>query len=341
MTANRQYSESDVPTAAMSDKFHIEERQLGTAAAGLRLDQALADAFPQYSRSQLQRWLRAGRIRVAGQLARASQRVAGGEAIRLEAEFARDAALVPEALPLDVVYSDADLLVLNKPAGLVVHPGAGNRLHTLQHALLAWDPALAQVPRAGLVHRLDKDTTGLMVVARTNAAHTRLVAALQARDIGREYLALCSGVVRAGGHIDEPIGRHRTQRTRMAVRSDGRAARTHYRVSERFAAHTLLQVRLETGRTHQIRVHLAHIGHPVFGDPEYAARRARVTRDTPTALAAALRTFHRQALHAARLELVHPRTGEALSFTAPLPADFAALLAALRAAERAAPRVSS
>lgn len=326
-----QYSQSAVPTARMSEKFHIEECRLDAAVAGLRLDQALAGAFPHYSRSRLQRWLRAGRIHVDGQPARASVRVAGGEAIRLEAEFARDETLTPEALPLDVLYSDDDLLVLNKPAGLVVHPGAGNRLHTLQHALLAWDPALDQVPRAGLVHRLDKDTTGLMVVARTNAAHTRLVAALQARDIGREYQALCHGVVRTRGSIDEPIGRHRTQRTRMAVRSDGRAARTHYSVQERFPAHTLLRVKLETGRTHQIRVHLAHIGHPVFGDPEYAARRARVTRDTSPALAVVLKGFKRQALHAAKLTLVHPRTGDTLAFEAPLPADFTALLAALRA----------
>jgi 23S rRNA pseudouridine1911/1915/1917 synthase len=256
--------------------------------------------------------------------------VAGGEAVRLEADFATDERLVPEAIPLDIVFSDPALAVLNKPAGLVVHPGAGNRLHTLQHALLAWDPELARVPRAGLVHRLDKDTTGLLVVARTPEVHTRLVAAMQARDIGREYLALCSGRVTAGGSIDKPIGRHRTQRTRMTVRSDGRAARTHYRVAERFAEHTLLRVQLETGRTHQIRVHLAHIAHPVVGDPEYGARRARVTRDTVPELAAALQAFQRQALHAARLEFTHPVSGAPLSFEAPLPADFARLLDALR-----------
>jgi len=314
----------------MADKFQTEDRVLPADAAGLRLDQALVAAFPHYSRSQLQRWLRAGRIVIAGGLARPSARVAGGEVVRLEADFAADERLVPETMALDIVYSDSALAVLNKPAGLVVHPGAGNRLHTLQHALLGWDPALARVPRAGLVHRLDKDTTGLLVVARTPEAHTRLAAAMQARDIGREYLALCSGRLTAGGSIDKPIGRHRTQRTRMAVRSDGRAARTHYRIAERFAEHTLLRVRLETGRTHQIRVHLAHIGHPVVGDPEYGARRARVTRDTEPALAEALRAFHRQALHAAHLEFAHPLTGQPLSFDAPLPEDFANLLQALR-----------
>ncbi len=328
----------------MADKFHTEERLLPAEAAGLRLDQALAAAFPQYSRSQLQRWLRAGRITIGGAAgaasgaaaARPSARVAGGEAVRLEAEFAADDRLVPEAIPLDIVYSDAALAVLNKPAGLVVHPGAGNRLHTLQHALLSWDPALARVPRAGLVHRLDKDTTGLLVVARTPEAHTRLVAALQSHAIGREYLALCSGRLTAGGSVDEPIGRHRTQRTRMTVRGDGRAARTHYRIAERFAEHTLLRVRLETGRTHQIRVHLAHIAHPVFADPEYGARRARVTRATAPELAAILRAFDRQALHAARLEFTHPVSGEPLAFEAPLPQDLAQLLEALRGRKRPA-----
>ena len=314
----------------MTDKFQTEDRVLPPEAAGLRLDQALAAAFPQYSRSQLQRWLRDGHLRVGGGLARSSARVAGGETVCLQADFPRDDTLQPEAIPLEIVHSDPALLVLNKPAGLVVHPGAGNRLHTLQHALLAHDAGLARVPRAGLVHRLDKDTTGLMVVARTPEAHTRLVAAMQARDIGREYLALCSGRVTAGGSIDQPIGRHRTLRTRMAVRSDGRAARTHYRVAERFDDFTLLRVRLETGRTHQIRVHLAHIGHPVVGDPEYAARRALVTRDTPPLLAVALQGFPRQALHAARLELTHPVSGKELAFEAPLPEDFARLLQVLR-----------
>ena len=316
----------------MSDKFHTEVRQLPADAAGLRLDQALAAAFPQYSRSQLQRWLRDGRIRIDGPggAPRPSARVAGGESVRLEAAFAADERLVPEAMALDIVYSDAALAVLAKPAGLVVHPGAGNRLHTLQHALLAWDPALAHVPRAGLVHRLDKQTSGLLVVARTPQVHTLLVAAMQARSITREYLALCQGRVIAGGSIDEPIGRHRTQRTRMAVRSDGRAARTHYRVAERFASHTLLRVRLETGRTHQIRVHLAHIGHPLVGDPEYGARRARIPRGAAPPLATMLGGFRRQALHAARLEFRHPLSGEPLACEAPLPPDFAALLAALR-----------
>jgi 23S rRNA pseudouridine1911/1915/1917 synthase len=226
------------------------------------------------------------------------------------------------------VHEDAAVIVLNKAAGVVVHPGAGNREHTLQNALLAHDARLKRVPRAGLVHRIDKDTSGLLVVARTLEAQTALVAALAAHEVEREYLALCTGVMTGGGTVDQPIGRHRTQRVKMAVRRDGRAAVTHYRIEKRFRAHTLARVRLETGRTHQIRVHLAHVGYPIVGDPVYGGRRRLPAGATP-ALTAALAGFRRQALHAARLEFTHPKSAKVVTFTAPLPADFAELLAAL------------
>jgi len=315
----------------MPAKFQIHRLTIPEAAAGLRLDQALASSLPQYSRARLQRWIRSGAVLIAGRAVRPRHAVAGGESVEVQAEFELNTTVEAEALPLDIVHADRSLIVLNKPPGLVVHPGAGNRAHTLQNALLAYDPALAAVPRAGLVHRLDKDTSGLLIVARTPEAHTRLVAAMQSREIAREYLALCVGTLTGGGTIDQPIGRHRTQRTRMTVRRDGRMAVTHYRIAERFAAHTLLQVQLETGRTHQIRVHLAHLGHPVVGDPEYGGRH-RTARGVDAALATALRTFGRQALHAQRLTLAHPRSGKRLQFEAPLPDDFTQLLQLLRAA---------
>jgi 23S rRNA pseudouridine1911/1915/1917 synthase len=312
----------------MADQFRTHVLELPGAAAGQRLDQALAAALPQYSRARLQRWIRTGAVRLGGSAARSRDRVRGGEQVVVEAEFEADERVAPEALPLDIVYQDAQLLVLNKPAGLVVHPGAGNRAHTLQNALLAHDAALARVPRAGLVHRLDKDTSGLLVVARTAQAHTRLAAALAQRAIGREYLAVVWGRPVGGARIDEPIGRSRRVRTRMAVKSGGRQAVTHYRIEQRFRAHALLRVRLETGRTHQIRVHLAHVGLPIVGDPVYGGRRRSAAG--AAALNLALQGLRRQALHAQRLRLVHPDTGQTLSFEAPLPADLAALLAALR-----------
>jgi 23S rRNA pseudouridine1911/1915/1917 synthase len=296
----------------------------------------LAELLPQYSRTRIQRWIEEGAVRVNGLVPRARDVVVGGEVAAVEARIVADTGVAAEDLPLDIVHQDAAIIVLNKPPGLVVHPGAGNREHTLQNALLAHDPKLARVPRAGLVHRIDKDTSGLLVVARTLEAHTRLVAALAAHEIEREYLALCTGTMTGGGTVDEPIGRHRTQRTKMAVRGDGRAAVTHYRIDRRYRAHTLARVRLETGRTHQIRVHLAHAGYPIVGDPVYGGRRRLPAGATP-ALKAALESFHRQALHAARLTLTHPRTGKQVRFEAPLPADLASLLGVLErdAAERA------
>jgi 23S rRNA pseudouridine1911/1915/1917 synthase len=298
--------------------------------AGGRLDAALARLLPQYSRSRLQRWIDAGQVQVDGLAADRSRRVLGGERIRVEAEFEASTAVGAETpgVPLSIVHQDKSIFVIDKPPGLVVHPGAGNRHGTLQNALLALDPALARVPRAGIVHRLDKDTSGLLVVARTPAAQSALVAALAARDIGREYLALCYGLMTGGATVDAPIGRHRTLRTRMAVRPDGREAVTHYRVERRYRAHTLARVRLETGRTHQIRVHLAHAGYPIVGDPVYGGRR-RIPAGASPAVLAALASFHRQALHAARLELEHPLTGKPLVFEAPVPPDLARLLAAL------------
>jgi len=313
----------------MSAEFQTLVFELPPGAAGQRLDQALAAALPQYSRARLQRWIRAGAVRVSGSPGRPRDRVRGGEQVVVEAQVEIETRLAPESLPLDIVYADSDLIVLNKPAGLVVHPGAGNRAHTLQNALLGYDTDLAQIPRSGLVHRLDKDTSGLLVVARTLVAHTRLVAALAAREIGREYLALCLGVPTGGGTIDRPIGRHRDLRTRMTVRGDGRVAITHYRVEERFRAHALLRVQLQTGRTHQIRVHLAHAGFPIVGDPVYGGRR-RAVAGASSELAAALQGLERQALHAHQLRFIHPVTQRDCSFEAPLPPDFAALLRALR-----------
>ena len=303
---------------------------LPSEAAGLRFDQALAQALPQYSRARLKTWIESGAVQVDGRPLRGKDRVLGGEQVRIRAELPVQDRVQAEAMPLAVVFRDRTLLVIDKPAGLVVHPGAGNARHTLQNALLALDPKLALVPRAGLVHRLDKDTSGLLLVARTPEAHSALTAAMAARQITREYLAVCTGVLTGGGTIDEPIGRHRTQRTRMAVRSDGRPAVTHYRIERRFRAHTLVRVTLETGRTHQIRVHLAHIGFPVVGDPAYGGRR-RIPKGSSPALAAELRAFPRQALHAARLSLSHPLTHREHEWRSPLPADMQRLLAALEA----------
>jgi 23S rRNA pseudouridine1911/1915/1917 synthase len=311
-------------------EFRTHDIQIAGPLAGLRLDQALARALPQYSRARLQSWIEAGAVRVDGQVPRARDKVHGGEQVRIEARLAAETRVSAEDLPVDVVHKDRGIFVINKPAGMVVHPGAGNASRTLQNALLALDPKLAVVPRAGLVHRLDKDTSGLMVVARTPEAHAALVAALAEREIERAYLGICIGVMTGGGTVDEPIGRHRSQRTRMAVRSDGREAVTHYRVLKRFRGHTFVRAQLETGRTHQIRVHLTHIGFPLVGDPVYGGRR-RIPRGASEPLIAALDVFKRQALHATRLALEHPLTGKPLEWEVPPPADMATLLAALEA----------
>ncbi|MFN3884800.1 MAG: 23S rRNA pseudouridine(1911/1915/1917) synthase RluD [Rhodocyclaceae bacterium] len=292
--------------------------------AGLRLDAALARLFPEHSRSRLQAWLRDGLIRVDGAQLDAKRKVHGGEIVTCAVPAAPTLETVAEDIPLPIVFEDDTLIVIDKPAGLVVHPGNGNERGTLMNALLHHAPELAQVPRAGIVHRLDKDTSGLMVVAKTLAAQTHLVRALAARQVKRHYFALVHGCVVADGTVDAPIGRHPTQRIKMAVvKSGGKNARTHYLVRERFAACSLLECRLETGRTHQIRVHLASIGHPLVGDPVYGKKKSGDAR---------LDAFPRQALHAHRLELVHPELGIEMRWESPLPVDFAALLEALRAA---------
>lgn len=290
------------------------------ACAGMRIDQVLAQLMPDQSRNRLQSWVRDGRVLVDDRQVPPKFRVRGSEALIIDVPPPPEAvADAPEAIDLDIVFEDAALMVINKPAGLVVHPGSGNWQGTLLNALLYHCPALSRVPRAGIVHRLDKDTSGLLVVAKTLAAQTDLVRQLQARSVHREYMALAHGQLSIGGTVDAPIGRHASQRTRMAVVGSGREAVTHYSVERRFEECTLVRCKLETGRTHQIRVHMAHIGHPLVGDPVYGKRRCR---------SEALQAFPRQALHALQLGLIHPVSGEAMSWSASLPEDMLALVAA-------------
>lgn len=301
------------------------------ACLGKRLDQTLAIMFPDYSRSRLKDWILAGCVMVNGEvLPRAREKMYGGESIAINAEVEAELRFEAQNIALDIVYEDDDILVINKPAGLVVHPGAGNPDGTVLNALLHHFPAIGVVPRAGIVHRLDKDTTGLMVVAKTIAAQTNLVDALQLREITREYEAVANGLMTAGGLVDEPIGRHATKRTHMAVTFSGRPSVTHYRVMEKYRLHTRLRLRLETGRTHQIRVHMAHITHPLVGDPTYGGRPRPPKNATPELLTK-LRSFKRQALHAAMLSLYHPITGELMTWHADLPDDFVELIELLHA----------
>jgi 23S rRNA pseudouridine1911/1915/1917 synthase len=297
--------------------------------AGKRLDQALAELFPQHSRSRLQEWIRSGQVELDARRPKPKDKVHGGEQVQITPTFEEETPWLPQSIDLPIVYEDEALLVIDKPAGLVVHPAPGNPDRTLVNALLHHDPKLSRLPRAGIVHRLDKNTTGLLVIARTPEAHTALVAQLQAREIAREYLALVTGVMVAGGTVDARLGRHPVERKRVAVYERGRTAITHYRVAQRFRAHTLIRVRLETGRTHQIRVHMAHIRHPIVGDPVYGGR-LRIPAGLSGEAVNALRAFKRQALHAARLGLRHPQSGDMLAWEAPLPEDMAALLAVLQ-----------
>lgn len=296
----------------------------------MRVDQVLARLFPEFSRSRLQEWVRQGLVTVDGNAVVPSAKLWGGEGIRLIPLLEPDGGALAEDIPLSVVYEDAALIVIDKPAGLVVHPGSGNRAGTMMNALLHRAPELSALPRAGIVHRLDKDTSGLLVVARSLVAQVSLVRQLQSRTVGRTYLAVVAGVPDASGSIEAPIGRHPQQRTKMAVVPSGKSAVTHYRVLEQGTAWSLVECRLETGRTHQIRVHMAHIGHALLGDPVYFPRQA-ARRLPGTAYA-----FPRQALHAAALALEHPVDGSRCHWHSPVPADMRDLLERLRT--DAAPR---
>ena len=304
----------------------INESQLGQ-----RLDQALAELFPDYSRSRIKEWILDDRVQVNGRLVnKPKEKMLGGEQISIDALIDEDMRFEPQNLPLNIVYEDDDILVINKPRDFVVHPGAGNPDDTVLNALLYHYPDIADVPRAGIVHRLDKDTTGLMVVAKTVPAQTRLVESLQLREITREYEAVANGRMTAGGKVEEPISRHPTKRTHMAVNPMGKPAVTHYRVMEHFRAHTRLRLRLETGRTHQIRVHMAHINHPLVGDQLYGGR-PRPLKGASDEFRDALREFDRQALHATMLRLYHPITGIQMEWHAPIPDDMVKLIEVLKA----------
>lgn len=305
------------------------------ASAGRRFDAVLAELFPEHSRSRLAGWIKAGQARLDGRDARPRDPVRGGELVTVDAEIGIATDAPAEDIALDVLFEDAHVIVVNKPAGLVVHPGAGNPAGTLVNALLHRDAALAALPRAGIVHRLDKDTSGVMVIARTLEAHTALVEQLSARRVHRQYLAVVVGALVSGGTANAPIDRHPRDRLRMAVREDGKEAVTHFRLRERFRAHTLLECRLETGRTHQIRVHMAHLKHPIVGDPLYGGP-LKLPRGASEDTVAMLRGFRRQALHAETLEFAHPVTGEPVRCSAPMPADMQALVDALREDSREA-----
>ncbi|MGZ8219047.1 23S rRNA pseudouridine(1911/1915/1917) synthase RluD [Methylomagnum sp.] len=310
-------------TQILTDEIPLE---LG----GLRLDQALSEVFSEFSRSRLQTWIKHGAVTVDDEvIASPKHKILGGEEVVLRAEVEDVVSLVGQDIPLDIVHEDDSLLIVDKPVGLVVHPAAGHWDGTLQNALLYHCPALVGIPRCGIVHRIDKDTSGLLMVAKTLQAHKSLVDQLHERSVNREYLALVNGAMTGGGTVDEPIGRHGTDRKRFAVREGGRSAVTHYRLAERFPNHTLLRVKLETGRTHQIRVHMAHINYPLVGDQVYGGR-LRLPAGASPHLAETLHGFKRQALHAETLGLEHPETGEYCEWSTPVPEDFKALLDALR-----------
>lgn len=296
------------------------ERRVPDALAGLRLDKALAAMFPEHSRSRLQRWLREGHVRLDSRSAKPKQRIWGGERVEvLPQPNPVETAFRPERIALDVLYEDDDVLVINKPAGLVVHPGSGNWQGTLLNALLHRLPQLSAIPRAGIVHRLDKDTSGALMVAKTLQAQTDLVRQLQARTVRRDYLAVVHGVVRTDGEVAAPLGRDPRRRTRMAVVPTGKSALTRYKVAKRYRDATVLECSLATGRTHQIRVHMQALGHPLVGDPVYRGRKEGKLR----------RPIRRQALHAIRLEFAHPGSGERTRVKAPFPEDLRALLDSL------------
>lgn len=299
-----------------------------TSLANERLDQALTKLMPDYSRTQIQEWLENGHILVNGNLIKAKTRIKGGENILVSAPITAPTPWAPEEIPLSIVFEDDSLMVINKPVGMVVHPGAGNSKHTLLNALLHHDPTLQLLPRAGILHRLDKDTSGLLVIAKTNQALKSLSHQLKKRTILREYQAIVNGDMISGGEISAPIGRHHKDRKRMTVTEAGKKAVTHYRIMEKYRAHTRLCVRLETGRTHQIRVHMAYIHHPIVGDPTYG--RVQLQKNMSAELIQFLRQFKRQALHAATLQFTHPVTGELCRFEAKIPDDMQQLIQILK-----------
>jgi len=323
---NRSHLASDGQPSAET----VKGETVPTELAGTRLDRAMAQMFPEYSRSRLKHWIDEGHVTIDGQQRRGRDPVCGGEEILLTPQREAEVLSRPEPITLDIVYEDDDCLVVNKPAGLVVHPGAGNTHGTMMNGLLHHSAALTELPRAGIVHRLDKDTSGLLLVAKTLEAHTALVRQLAERQVTREYLAVCTGVLTGGGKIDAAIGRHPVERRKMCVRDGGKTAVTHYRVQQRFRGHTLVRVKLETGRTHQIRVHFAHRRHALVGDPVYAGRLA-VPAGAGDELIAALRRFRRQALHASRLAFSHPHKQQEIDLAVPPPADLEALIETLGA----------
>jgi 23S rRNA pseudouridine1911/1915/1917 synthase len=305
-----------------------ESGRVETHFAGKRLDQVAAIMFPEYSRARLQKWIRSGELTVDGLRSKSTYRITGGERLELDAIAEKQSAVEPQDIPLDIIHADPDLIVLNKPAGLVVHPAAGNPDGTLQNALLHFDPDLGMIPRSGIVHRLDKETSGVMVVARSLRAHTSLVDQLQARTMSRKYRAVANGEIVTGGTVDSPIGRHPGDRKKMAVVHSGKPALSHYRVLQRYQGVTYIEVALESGRTHQIRVHMAHIGHSLAGDPVYG-RPLKKKKELPAELVELIRAFPRQALHACQLTLFHPGENKNMRFKAPLPEDLESLLKAL------------
>lgn len=311
----------------MSEKIHLTTT-IPPTLAGTRLDQALSECFPDYSRARIQRWIKDNQVLVDGQAWPGKSKVSGGENVVIVAELVAAENWQAQAIPLNIVHEDDDIIIINKQAGIVVHPAAGNPDGTLVNALLHHAPSLAHLPRAGIVHRLDKDTTGLMVVAKNLSAHHHLVDALQRREIKRFYQAVVTGQLTAGGTVTAPIGRHPRQRLKMAVVQGGKPATTHYRIVTKFAQHTQIRCQLESGRTHQIRVHMTHINHPLVGDPLYGGRQ-QLPKGTSERLRQCLQSFKRQALHAEQLQLMHPCRQEWLEFNAPLPADMQDLLLCL------------
>jgi 23S rRNA pseudouridine1911/1915/1917 synthase len=312
-----------------TDSNNIHTITIPDSHANERLDQALAKLLPAYSRTQIQEWIEAGQVLIGGKPAKGKIKVRGGEMVSVKVSQKPQPQWEAQAIPLSIVYEDASLIVINKPIGMVVHPGAGNADKTLLNALLHHAPTLQSLPRAGILHRLDKDTSGLLVIAKTAQALRHLSQQLKKRTIAREYQAIVYGCVISGGTIDAPIGRHPIQRKRMAVIETGNPAITHYRVMEKYRAHTRLKIQLETGRTHQIRVHLTHIHHPIVGDATYGGR-VQLGKNTTPALATLLRQCKRQALHAFALGFVHPESQEFMRFEIELPDDMKALIAALK-----------